>query len=136
MKTYPCNSPQATAHLVSLALLADASYHPKEVSALDQARAFERLGLSREEFLEIARDSFTALMARLRRPGPYGLLELEELDAVIDAVQDTAQRRLAFDLVMALLPADAQVRGSELALARRLMERWAPSLEGVPTIVH
>jgi hypothetical protein len=136
MKSYPCNSPQATAHVVSLAMLADASFHPKEVSALDQACAFERLGITRDEFLGIARDDFTALMAGLRRPGPYGLLDADELDAALDGVEDVAQRRLAFELVMALLPADGQVRGPELALVRRLSERWAPSLELAPLALH
>lgn len=124
MTTYPCNSSQAVAHVVSLAMLADASYHPKELSALDHAHAFERLGLSREEFLAIARDSFTALMTSLRKPGLYGLLTVEELDAALDSVRDGEQRRLALELVMELLPADGLVRPVELALVQRLIERW------------
>lgn len=138
MKTYPCNSPQAIAHVVSLAMLVDASYHPKEVSALDHARAFERLGLSREEFLGIARDNFTALMTSLRRPGPYGLLTGEELDLALDTVQDLTQRRLAFELVMELLPADGQVRPVELALVRRLQERWdiGAGTDGAGRVLH
>ncbi|MEY2896539.1 MAG: hypothetical protein RL669_808 [Pseudomonadota bacterium] len=138
MKTYPCNSPQAVAHVVSIAMLVDASYHPKEVSALDHARAFERLGLSREEFLGIALDSFTTLMTSLRRPGPYGLLTGEEVDLVLDTVQDGAQRRLAFELVMELLPADGQVRPVELALVHRLQERWeiGSGLDGARRVLH
>jgi uncharacterized tellurite resistance protein B-like protein len=138
MKTYPCNSPQAIAHVVSLAMLVDASYHPKEVSALDHARAFERLGLSRDEFLGIARDNFTALMTSLRRQGPYGLLTGEELDLALDTVQDLTQRRLAFELVMELLPADGQVRPVELALVRRLQERWDidAGTDGAGRVLH
>lgn len=132
MITAQPNSPQAVARVVALAMAADASFDPREVEALERLDAFARIGLTRAEFLHLARDLYGDLMCWMREAGHGTLVDDAAVDRVAAGLTDPALRKLACALLVAVLPADGRLGADELAVFQRLLHLWqipGPSLQ-------
>jgi hypothetical protein len=73
MNVTAVDSPQAMARVLALVLIADTELGPEEVLALDELNVCERLGISRAEFMDIARHFCAQLGQRM---GPADTLRL------------------------------------------------------------
>jgi hypothetical protein len=134
MKPYARNSPAAVSRVVALTMMADASFHPRELAALDEMAPWRELGISREGFLSVASETFADLMCDMRTRDRLTLLDEQIVNAMLDAVDDPDQRALAYRLAVVLLPADGQLAEPELALLQRMLDRWKlprATVEGV-----
>lgn len=118
------DSPAAVARVVALAMMADASFHPCEVDALERVQAWRDMGLSRPQFLAVASRAFEEQMQSMRRHDRARLLDDAALDQTLDAVTEPALRQLAYRLVVEVLPADGRLGAAEMAVLQRLLDRW------------
>ena len=121
------NSPQAVARVVALGMAADARFDPREIESLERQAAFERMGLTRGEFRDLARDLFGDLMCWMREAGHVTLVDDAAVDRVAADLTDPVLQRLACALLIAVLPADGRLGEEELAVFQRLLDRWAIS---------
>lgn len=131
---YPKNSPAAVARTVVLAMMADASMHPRELEALDHVSLFDTLGLSRERFLTIASECFADAMADMRARDRADLIDDALVDRILADVDDPQARALAYRAAVAVLPADGQLNQAELAVLQRMLDHWRlprATVEGV-----
>ena len=125
MRPYPRNSPRAAARIVALTLLADGRLDDTEMSALEELRVHERLGLRRYELHAVMNQVCADLLDDARavhdsecRITP-ALIEL--LLADIDA---PAMQRQVLALCAAAAGADGRVDEAESIVLGAAIEQW------------
>ena len=125
MRTYPRNSPQAAARLVSLALLADGHVDRAELDALQRNGACRDLGLSDEEFNAVLHAFCEDLLATSAHTwGAACLLDADALDALMAEVDDPALRSRVLRLCTEVVHADRHVADGESLVLRTALDRW------------
>jgi hypothetical protein len=120
---YPCNSAEAAARIVALALIANGRIKAVETAALDALRAHERLGLTGPQWHGVIHDLCTDLLGPARR-GDEGCIPSELLDRMLDEVDDAATRRLVLRLCSAVVHADRQIDEGESYVLLAAVDRW------------
>jgi hypothetical protein len=127
LRAYPANSPRAMARLVVLAILADGQLDERELNVLDRRGAFEALGISREDFVQVLYD-FCADVARLSvTPGGYRLSP-SLLEALFDEVDDPAAKERVMNLLVAVFSSDGRFTESEEKLFLGALHAWGGAL--------
>lgn len=124
----------SAARAIALAMMADASLHPRELDALDAANLYDELGVTREQFLGIAAECFADAMIDMRDRDRATLLDDALIDRILGDVEDPAHRALAYRACVALLPADGRLNPGELTVLQRMLDRWhlpRATVEGV-----
>jgi hypothetical protein len=127
MNVTAVDSPQAMSRVLALVLIADTELGPEEVLALDELNVCERLGISRTEFMDIARHFCAQLGQRM---GPADTLRLSDpllVDEVLAGVSHPGLRLLVARLAAGLIVADGRVRAAERRLYLHLLARWGLS---------
>jgi hypothetical protein len=124
MRHYRIDSPQAVARIVAAAIVTDTRIDAREIALLDRLDAWDRIGLTRSEFMRVARDYCADLGQMAEQRGAVELLDRERLDALCGDLTDRRLQLLALRLIVAMVPADGDVHPSELALVRHLSARW------------
>ena len=69
MRHYPSNSPQATARVLALALMADGAIDATELSILQQRDVLGRLGLGEDDFDRVEHDGDSPERGRFKDTG-------------------------------------------------------------------
>lgn len=123
LRSYPRNSAQAAARLVALALIANGQVKAVETAVLDALRAYERLGLTRQQWHGVIHDLCTDLLGPARC-GDEGCISPELLDRVLDEVVDDSTRRLVLLLCSAVVHADREIDDGESFVLLAAIERW------------
>ncbi len=121
------DSPQAMARVLALALIADTRLTPEEVTALDELNVCERIGLTRSEFMALAKGFCAELSQRM---GPADSLRLSDpllVDEVLGRVRNYGLRLLVARLTAGLIVADGRVSGVERRLYQHMLARWGLS---------
>jgi hypothetical protein len=124
MKTYTQNSPEAMARVIAMMIVTDAHIDDREIAMLDRLDAYTKLGLSRSEFMGVARDYCSELVAETEEFGESALLNPDRTDTVIGYVDAAPKRLLVARLLLGVLAADTQQRSSELMLFDHILDRW------------
>ena len=135
MQRHPPDSPQAVARVLALAIVADGSYDPRELAALDRCGGFARIDLPRGEFIALLRELFSWLMCRMARDGHASLLDDEVIDRLAAEVRRPDLQLLTCGLLMEILPADGRLSQAELAVLQRLLERWQPPRQSLADVL-
>jgi uncharacterized tellurite resistance protein B-like protein len=132
MKHYLIDSPEAQARLLALMLLADGDMARRELESLERERAFERIGLSRGQFLEVMNDFCDDLIAHAPLD-KLGAISLDNalMDRLLADVASRARQREMCALMFAVLKADKRLSPGESLLFWRALDRWRVSLEEV-----
>jgi hypothetical protein len=120
------NSPQALARVIALGIVSDACVDPREFDALENLGAFAAIGVSRDEFKQIARDLYAELIGAMRASNSIELLTPDRVDAVLAVVDDPALRLKAFRYLAAVISADGRFNDSEFDLFALVLRRWLP----------
>lgn len=121
------DSPQAMARVLALVLIADTELGPEELQALEDLSVYERLGVSRAEFMGIAQHFCAHLGQRM---GPADTLRLSDpqlVNEVLAGVGHYGLRLLVARLAAGLIVADGRVRAAERRLYLHLLARWGLS---------
>lgn len=114
----------AAAHALALIVSANGRIDPRELAMLDELDAFARLGVSRQQFVELAQLSLLRIGAQLaerKRLRPADRRLIEELLA---AVAEPELRLLVCRLAAAVVTADGRVSSDERLVYGHMMARW------------
>ena len=118
------DSPEALARVLVVMLLADCDVDEREIEMLDRLDAFHRIGLTRQQFMRVARDHCAGLQQRM---GPAGSLRHNDpsvVDELLADVRDPAKRLLVSRLAAALVTADGKVHDIERVAYDHMLARW------------
>lgn len=115
---------EAAASVLALMVAANGRIDPREMQTLDALRAFERLGVRRERFLELARGCLDDIGCTLRECSWLRLPALVYIDALLDRVDDPARRMLVCRLAAAVITADGCISVDERMVYSHVLGRW------------
>ena len=125
MRTYPLNSPQAAARIVTLAMLADGHLSNLELDTLDRLRAHQMLGLGRIELHAVIHEFCEDLLSAMHltwddacRVDPRTIAEL------MAEISDPQLRQQLLRICVAVVEADAQVTEGEAIVLTAAVEHW------------
>lgn len=125
MRTYPLNSPQAAARIVTLAMLADGDVSHVEVDALERAGVHKQLGLDTDDWDHVVSDFCNDLIANAQltwadacRIDPRTLAEL------MAEIDDPKLRLTVLRLCILVVEADAHVDEGEANMIGATVEQW------------
>lgn len=128
MRSYPANSPQAAARLISLAILADGQLHDNEIALLDQHMIHDAVGLPRDEFVQVLLDCCRDLVDEAEQSRVH-LLEDARIDRLAADITRPALRRTVCSAILVMAKSDGRVTVGEQRLLRQLMLRWGLSID-------
>ena len=131
MQEYFPNSPQAMSRIIAMMIVTDAHIDDREIDALDQSNAYALLGLSRQEFMLIARDYCSDLVAEAEEYGESALLDPDRTDRIIECVDVREKRQLVARLLIGIVGADKTERKSERIVLHHILDRWGMSREEI-----
>jgi uncharacterized tellurite resistance protein B-like protein len=131
MHVYSTNSPEAMSRVVAMMIVADAHIDDREIAILDTLNAFAALGISRKDFMGVARDYCGDLRRLADADGSTALIDPARTDQIIGAVTDAAKRLVVAQLLMAVVAADYQHGEGELVLFAHILDTWGLSREQV-----
>jgi hypothetical protein len=114
----------AAASLLSIVVSANGRIDPRELAELDRLRAFERLGVSRGEFLRRAGLALEEIGALLSQTQWLRLSDRSRLLGLQLAVPDPALRLLVCRLSDAVISADGRVTCDEHLVHATLLGHW------------
>ena len=123
MRSYPGNSPQAAARVMTLTALADGHISASELGVLQRLDAPARLGLPPSQLLEVIQHLTEDLMTTAYSQwGTACQLDDSLLHSMMQEITDQQLRRTTFELCMAVAKADFYMAGPEenfIAVAAR-----------------
>ena len=128
LRTYPVDSPRAKARLVVLALLADGRVDAAELDGLAKYRAFDELGLTRDDFFQVLYD-FCADAAGLPEGSGNYLMSPALLETLFDEVNDYGERQKLVRLIFDVIRSDGHLAESEAHLFWRALDTWRLRLD-------
>ena len=132
MRHYPSNSPQATARVLALALMADGAIDATELSVLQQRDLLGRLGLGEDDFDRVMHEFCDdLLMSGARTASGQLVLGGETVGALLAEVQDPVLRRRLLRAVLDIVNADGSLEGGEALLVSRALKDWDLTLKDV-----
>jgi hypothetical protein len=125
MRTYPRNSPQAAARLVALSILANGHVGNDELSALEEARIAERLGLCPGEFQNVLQGLCEDLTAASHLSwGTLCRLHPEILQQLVSELSDPRLRAEVLCLSRTAVQADHHISEGEFAVLYAFADAW------------
>ncbi len=131
MRSYPRNSPEAAARILSLAALADGSLSSIEVQALDEVDAYAQLGLHRLQMQEVMRALCHDLLshAELKEQGGAHAATVCRLAPALMAelmaeVDDPQLRVTLLQLCVKVIEADHHIDEGESLVLLTALEQW------------
>lgn len=125
MRPYPRNSPQAAARIVALTLLADGRVDNVEMSALEELRGHERLGLRRYELHAVMRQMCADLLDDARSAHEdHCRITPALIELLLDDIDDRALQRRVLALCAGVARADGRLHESESIVLGLAIEQW------------
>jgi tellurite resistance protein len=115
---------EAAASVLALMVAANGRIDPREMQRLDELQAFERLSIRRERFLDLARGCLDDVGSTLCECSWLRAPAAAYIDALLDRVDDTAQRMLVCRLAAAVITADGCISVDERMVYSHVLGRW------------
>jgi uncharacterized tellurite resistance protein B-like protein len=115
----------AAATLLAIVVSANGRVDPREVAELDRLGAYERLGISRHDFLGRAEEALEEIGRPLSRAQWLRPSDRSRMLALQQVVHDRALRLLVCRLSAAVITADGSVSGGERQVYESLLGQWA-----------
>ena len=125
MRPYPCNSPEAAARIVCLAMLADGDLTRPEIEVLESVDLEQRLKLTPPDFYRVLEHLCDDLSAASRAEG-QDMISIDDLTLarLMADVDDPALRRSVLSLCRDVIEADAWISDGEALLLNAAVEHW------------
>ena len=125
MRGYPENSPQATARIVALAMLADGDLTRLELDALDDIDAHQQLGLQREQMHQVVHTFCDDLLSSVQLSWTDACrIDDATLGALMAEVTDPRLRTKVLSLCVAVIHADDHVADGESIVLGAAVRHW------------
>jgi hypothetical protein len=131
MIQYSFNSPRAMARVIAMMIVTDGHIDDREIAVLDKLDAYTMLGLSRNDFMAVARDYCGELVKEAEQHGGSPAIDADRTDYVIDHIDMREQRLLVARLLLQVIAADKQHRKSERLVFEHILDRWALRLDDI-----
>ncbi|BAO29360.1 tellurite resistance TerB family protein [Sulfuritalea hydrogenivorans] len=128
LRAYPVDSPRAKARLIVLALLADGRVDAAELDGLAKYRAFDELGLTRDDFFQVLYD-FCADAARLPEGGGNYLMSPALLEILFAEICSTGERQKLVRLIFDVIRSDGHLAEGEASLFWKALDAWRLRLD-------
>ncbi|MBT0963711.1 TerB family tellurite resistance protein [Denitromonas iodatirespirans] len=130
MRSYPDDSTEAVARVVSLAMLVDGGLDPAETALVARSGMIEQLGLSPDGFDRVVQD-FCHDLLQCSAHWSAGRLSLspEVVEQLLGEIHQPAQRVRLLRTMLEIVAADGRVTQAEAALLSHAMRRWGDDLE-------
>ncbi len=133
MRSYPRNSPEAAARILSLAALSDGHLSRVEIDTIAGIGACEQLGLSRERMEEVLHGFCEDLLEAERMSwAEVCRLDAKTLGQLMAEVDDPALRRKLLGLCVAVVEADQMIADGEALVLLAAAEHWGLHEPPVP----
>ena len=112
------------AHVLAMFMATQSEPDPREVRMLEGLDAFRRIGMSKPEFLRIARQYRAGSCQAL--PGHDWLHadDVAVVDRILDDVHDAGNRLLLCRLAGCLITTDGRIQELERIVYDRMLSRW------------
>ncbi len=127
MTSTTTRSADSAARVLALIAVANGRLKDSEMQTLERLDAFDRLGVSRRRFLQLAARDREDVGARLDAQGRLQPCDLLYLDHLLDEVRDRPTRLTVCRLAAALITADGRVSAGERAAYEHMLARWGLS---------
>lgn len=121
------SSVEARARVLALMVAANGRVDPRELQALEDLGAFERIGVTRERFVALAQECVQDVGAGLADATWLRARDQAYLDGLLEAVTDPNERLLLCRLAAAVVTADGRVSGDERLVFDHVLARWRVS---------
>jgi hypothetical protein len=118
------NHPESVARAVALLIAANARVDSCELKRLDTLDAYERIGVSRARFMELAQACRDEVGERLVGHSWLSAEDIERIDRILDSVSDPQLRLLVCQLAAAVIKADGCVCDVERMVFDHMLGRW------------
>ncbi|HMO47878.1 MAG TPA: hypothetical protein PKB14_17830 [Rubrivivax sp.] len=115
---------EAPARVLALLVAANGSVGDQELSMLSSLDAFERLGVSRERFVELAQQCIDEVGAGLCERSWLRTTDLIYVNGLLDAVHDDSLRLLVCRLCAAAITADGRISSDERMVYDHTLAHW------------
>lgn len=115
---------EASAQVLALILSADGSVHERALRLLGDLRAFELMGVSRERFVELARDCSCEIAPGLCERSWLSDEDIAHTDALLDAVRRPDDRNLVCRLATAAMEDDGLVTHGTRLVFDHALAHW------------
>ncbi len=133
MRSYPRNSPEAAARILSLAALSDGLLSRVEIEAIAGTGACEQLGLSRERLQEVLHGLCEDLLRAERMSwAEVCRLDPKTLGQLMAEVDEPALRHKLLNLCVAVVEADQMIADGEALVLLAAAEHWGLHAERLP----
>lgn len=125
MRSYPRNSPQASARLVALAMIADGHVSRTEVDTVLRTSAATRMGLAPGELGTVLQGLCEDLLQSAGTHKALSFVDDSLIHALMDEVDDAELQALVLRVTTATVAADGHHAAAERYVLERLQSRWA-----------
>lgn len=135
MRHYVPDSPEASARIIALALLADGAIDLSEIESIRHYKIVEKIGIGEECFNKVIREFCEDMLVSAHRT-TAGQLELDR-DTVVKLLGDIRQPAEQHKLLRSILDiinSDGSLSGSEAVLVSEAMKRWEINLLDVSRV--
>ncbi len=124
IRSYARNSPQALARAVFMMMITDGELGELELAALERLHVLRLIGIDQSAFAAVARDYCSDLLACADTDGRIRLVDVERIDAVLEAIDEPSKRLLVCALILNIAAAQSRLHAVELELLRYVFARW------------
>ncbi len=125
MRTLPCNSPQAAARIVALAVLADRDIGKTELDLLDRLAVHEQLGLDRQAFHTVLDNLCEDLVSSEQLQWADACpVDDRTLAGLLGEIDDPLLRRKLLRLCIEIAEIDGHVAEGESIVLTAAVEHW------------
>lgn len=114
----------AAARLLALMVATRGQIVPLDMGILDRHDAFDRLGISRERFLELAEDSLGAMAGAQLECSWLQANDQAYVDRLVQGVTDVRQRDLVCRLATAVVMADGNPPHDDRLVYHHVLSHW------------
>ena len=127
---------RAPARVLAMLVAADGRITANEIGTLERLQAFGRLGISRDDFIDLAQGCVDEIGHALHEQSWLRSADLLYLNGLLDAVDDDALRLLVCRLGAAVITADGRVRSDERMVYEHALARWRIHFEQVSEAIR
>lgn len=125
MRTYPLNSPQAAARIVTLAMISDGHLSQVELDVLDRLGAHTQLGMSKSELHGVTHALCEDLLAGAHHSWSEACrIDAATLAALMYEIDDADLRLKVLNLSVAVIEADEHIAEGESSVLLAAVEHW------------
>lgn len=118
------DNPECVARALALLTAANARVDNRELKRLDELDAYQRIGVSRARFVELAQACRDEVGEKLVGYSWMSADDIGRIDRILDAVNDPQLRILVCRLAAAAITADSCVCDAERMVFDHMLGRW------------